>query len=311
MSNILKNGTVLPFGLLSGGSTSSRDAFKKTYQNSSLRVGIVTQSYSVNDPNNITQIFPEYDVMTFEQNEDKGSTTITYKNCIASSSFGSIADFFEVNIRKMKHKKTKGATPSASGQNGSIVLLLCLNGLSDKGIIVGCLTHPDRKTTLKNTEPHLEGEYNGIHIVINSDGSASLVFKGATNNDGHLIDPTQGKTTVKIEKDGSFQVDHATVIFRLDKSGVVSIDAQGDVKVTTQQNAVVTANADATVTCTGTALVEGSTVKLGVGAADAVIKGDAFAKIYNNHSHLGNLGAPTSPPDQMMDPSLSKKVKTE
>lgn len=329
MSNILDNGTVLPFGMLSGSSSSMGDGFKKTYQNSSLRVGIVTQSYAVTDPKNITKIFPEYDVMAFEQNEDQGSTVITYKNCIAASSFGSIADFFEANIRKLKVKKTKGVTPSPSGQDGSIVLLLCLNSLSDKGVIIGCLSHPDRKTNLKDAEPYLEGEYNGVNIKVAKDGSTSLIFKGATDNQGMPVDKEQGNTEIKIDKDGSFQVDHKTITLRLDKTGLASLKAQQDINVTSdkgnitviategkvvvnaKQNVEVNTDADATVTAKGTATVEGKIVKLGAGAAEAVIKGNTFAKLYNAHVHIGNLGVPTGAPLEPMDPSLSKKVLTE
>lgn len=95
MSNILDNGTVLPSGLLSGHSTAVRDAFKKTYENTALRVGIVTQSYGIQDPSNVSKTFPEYDVMAIEQNGDQGSTPITYKRCLAASGFGSIADFLK------------------------------------------------------------------------------------------------------------------------------------------------------------------------------------------------------------------------
>lgn len=330
VSNILDNGTVLPFGLLSGSSSSMGDGFKKSYQNSSLRVGIVIQSYPVSDSKNITKMFPEYDVMTFEQNEDSGSTTITYKNCIAASSFGSIADFFEANIRKLKNKKTKGVTPGPAGQDGSIVLLLCLNGLSDRGIIVGCLSHPDRETTLKDDGPRLEGEYNGVNIKVEKDGSCSLTFKGATDNSGNVLDASQGNTEMKVETDGSYQVSHKNTTLRLDKSGVSSLTTTGDVNITTSKgnvnvnvtkgdiivnapngNITVTVLKDAIFQCQGTATIEGKLIKLGKSAIEAVIKGDTFQELYDSHTHVGNLGFETTPPLKTMKPSLSKKVVTE
>jgi hypothetical protein len=273
MSNILDNGTVLPHGLLSGSSSSMGDAFKKTYQNSSLRVGIVTQSYSVADPKNITKIFPEYDVMTFEQNEDQGSTTITYKNCIAASSFGSIADFFEANIRKLKVKKTKGVTPSPAGQDGSIVLLLCLNGLSDKGVIVGCLSHPDRKTNLKDSEPYLEGEYNGVNIKVGKDGSTSITFKGATDNQGKPVDASQGNTEIKIEKDGSYQVDHDSISFRMDRNGTTTLKGKKDINLITDTNVNVTATKDVNVKCVNAKVDASGKVNVNSGGDTTVVAG--------------------------------------
>lgn len=311
-NNILRNGTVLPSGLLSSSSTSMGDAFKKTYQNHSLRVGIVIQSYGISDPNNINKRVPEYDVMTFEQNEDQGSTTIIYKRCPYATSFGSIADFFEVNLRKLTKKTTQGPTPSPSGQNGAIVLLLCLNSLSDTGIIVGALTHPDRPTTLVDDSPRLAGEYNGVAIAVNPDGSTSLTFNGATDNNGNIIDSSQGSTTLQIKTDGSFVLNHSTINLDLERSGDATITVKGNGNVTINASAAVNVNCEnATVTAQQTATVEGTTVKLGKNASEAVIKGDTFKKYFDQHIHPTAVG-PSGPVVIPMPAStLSTKVKTE
>ena len=312
MSNVLPNGTVLPFGLLSTSSTAMSDAFKKTYQNHALRVGIVIQSYPIKDPNNVNKKVPEYDVMTFEQNEDQGSTVITYKHCTATSSFGSIADFFEVNLRKLKKKKTKGVTPSFNGQNGAIVLLLCLNGMSDKAIIMGALSHPDRPTTLVDDQPRLSGEYNGVAIAVNPDGSTSLTFNGATDNDGNVTNSSQGPTTLQIKTDGSFILTHSTITLDLERSGDATLSVTGNGNVTINGASNVNVNAqNATVTAQQTATVEGQIVKLGKNATEAVIKGDTFKKYFDQHIHPTAVG-PSGPPVTPMPPStLSTKVKTE
>lgn len=241
MSNILDNGTVLPFGLLGPGALMS-DAHKKTYQNFGLKMGIVINSYPKKDAHNISKSVPEYDVMAFESNEDGGSTTITYKNCVAMSSLGSIADFFEADLRKLKNKTSKGSTPNPSKQNGSIVLLLCLNGLSDKAVIIGSLSHPDRPTTLTGDGPRLEGEYNGVNIKVEEDGSTSLTFKGATDNDGKAVDSSQGNTVLSIEKDGTFQMKHKGVTQRHEKKGDSSLTAEGNISNTAKKNFNVTAS---------------------------------------------------------------------
>lgn len=241
VNNFLNNGAVLPSGLLGENHEAAMEGFKKTYQNTSLRVGVVTESYPINHKDNLNKLVPEYDVLCFEQNEDQGSTPINYRHCVAANALGSIADFFEFTIRNIKDKKSKGPTPSPNGQNGSIVLLLCLNGLSDSGIIVGALSHPDRKTTLKDEGPRMEGEYNGLNIKVEKDGSATLTFRGATDNDGKTLDKTQGDTVIGIEKDGSFQVKHKTITQRLDKNGKASLNADDDISNTTKKNFNVTA----------------------------------------------------------------------
>lgn len=241
LNNFLDNGAVLPFGLIGINSEFHLDGFKKTFDNPYLKVGIVTKTYEVSDSNNISKLTPEYDVMVFEQDADRGSTVITYKNCLSSSSLGSIADFLDVKLRSLKKNKKKGTIPSPDGQDGSIVLLLCLNGLSDRGIIIGALKHPDRKTTLLKDGPHLEGEYNGVNIKVNSDGSTSLTFKGATDNEGKVLNKEQGNTVISIEKDGSYQVGHKTATHRMDKNGKVSLSADDDVSNTSKKNFNVTA----------------------------------------------------------------------
>lgn len=238
--NFLENGAVLPSGLLGSDGDIELNGFNKTYKNTSLRIGVIVASYPTSDANNVTKLANEYDVLVFEQQEDQGSTVLRYKNCLSMEGLGSIADFFERTLRPQTVKNPNGFIDT-SGQNGAVVLILCLDGMGEKGIIVGAVTHPDRKTTLKGTDPHLEGEYNGVHIVVNEDGSTSLTFKGATDGSGKATDATQGPTNISIEKDGSVQIDHKTIIQRLDKNGKASLTANDDISNTTKANFNVTA----------------------------------------------------------------------
>jgi len=249
MSNFLDNGTVLPYGLLTHDPNDFVKGFQKSFNNTALRLGIVVRSYDISHVNNITKLSTEYDVIVFEQDANRGVALITYKNCLSADSFGSIADFFEKNFRVQTRKSTVGHEENTKGQDGAVVLVLCLDGTTGKGVILGGLRHPDRASTLSNSAPHLEGEYNGVHIKVNTDGSTSLVFRGATDNNGKVIDSSQGDTTVKIETDGSFQIDHKTITFRLDKNGVATIQAKGDVNVLTDGNANVTAQKNANIQC--------------------------------------------------------------
>ncbi len=310
MNNFLKNGTVLPSGLLTNNSKILLEGFKKSFQNTSLKAGIVVASYGVNDPNNLSKLVVEYDVLAFEQNEDKGSTVSIYKHCPASTPLGSIADFFDVALRPMKSKSTKGSVPSPSGQDGSIVLLLCLNSMSDTAIILGSLAHPDRPSTIPGTDPYLQGEYNGVNIVVNTDGSTALTFRGATDSKGVPTDASQGNTVVSIGKDGTFEVKHKTITLTLDKGGAATLTTSGDTTINCN-NAVVNAKGDSTTTAGGTATVEAPTVKLGKGASEAVVKGDTFKKLFDQHIHPTPIG-PSGPPSMPLSPSaLSTKVKTE
>lgn len=250
MNNFLDNGAVLPHGLLGDHPEQMMSGFNKTYRNFPMRIGVVVHTYVVSDEKNVSKLTPEYDVLVFEQHEDKGATTILYRNCMSAEGLGSVADFFERTLRPMKKKTTKGDSIPMKGQNGAIVLLMCLDGMSDKGVIISAITHPDRKTNLKKEGPMLVGEYNGVNIKVNEDGSTSLTFKGATDNDGKIIDKSQGDTVMDIEKDGSYQVKHKTITQRLDKNGKASLTADDNISNTTKKNFNVTATESINLTAT-------------------------------------------------------------
>lgn len=250
MSNHLFNGTVLPNGLLGDDPQQLMAGFNKSYKNYPMRVGVVMETYTIDNEQNKSKLSTEYDVLVIEQHEDKGATTIMYRNCMSAEGLGSIADFFEKTLRKKKKKTTKGDSTNLNGQNGAVVLMLCLDAMSDKGIIISQLTHPDRKTTLKTDEPRLEGEYNGVNIKVETDGSTMLTFRGATDNDGKIIDSSQGDTIIKIEKDGSYQVNHKTITQRFAKDGKASLTADDDISNTTKKNFNVNATENINLTAT-------------------------------------------------------------
>src|ERR1019366_5470983 len=99
MDNFLNNGTVLPSGLLEYSGMDMMEGFNKTYRNTSLRMGIVVDAYVISDARNLSKLTTEYDVLVFEQNEDRSSSVLRYKNCISQDGIGAIADFFEKTLR--------------------------------------------------------------------------------------------------------------------------------------------------------------------------------------------------------------------
>lgn len=248
--NFIENGAVLPGGLLSVEKAASLNAFARNFQNNTMRVGVVVASYAVSDDKNNSKLAMEYDVVTLEQNEDRGGTSILYRNCLSMEGLGSIADYFEKSLRPRTKKDNAGPATNLAGQDGNIVLLLCLDGNASKGIVLGSLGHPDRKTGIKDSEPFLQGEYNGVNVVINSDGSSSLTWKGATKSDGTAADKTQGNTEIDIEKDGSFQLKHSTITQRFDRNGKSTLTTTDDVTTTTQKSFNVTATENVVITST-------------------------------------------------------------
>lgn len=226
----LPSGSILPHGLLSEDVKSQVAGFSKTYENYPLRAGIVVKSYPVSDKNNVSKLTVEYDVIVLEQDSNRAIVPITYKNCISADGLGSIADFFEVRLRSQK-KKGKSQGRDFFGQDGAIVLILCLDGSSEKGIILGGLNHPGRKSKLTADEKKLAGEFNGISVEVNDDGSAKLQFKGATDNEGKVLDSEQGNTDISIEKDGTIELKHKGVTNRMQKDGKVELLAENSITI--------------------------------------------------------------------------------
>lgn len=279
-SNFLDNGTVLPFGLLGGQNTEQAlAAFNRTYANTGLKAGIVIKAYSSTDPKNITGLCTEYDVCVVEQSGDSGTVPTVYKNCLSSQGMGSIADYFEAALRPSTIQQVGKGPITFKDQDGSVVFIQCLDGMSEKGIIVGSFNNPNRPTKLTNTEPKLQGEYNGVNIVVNTDGSTVLSAKGPTNHKGAPTNGAFGVTEFKIEADGSFQLDHSTITIRADKKGTLTITSSADTvincdnaKVNAKSNANVTAGADCNVKASGKVTVQAGADCNVTASGNAVVK---------------------------------------
>jgi phage gp45-like len=311
MTNFLENGTVMPHGLLSCSPSDFSRGFHKSYSNTALRFGVIKNIYAVNDPNNISKLTTEYDVDVLEQDADRGIAPVTYKNCLTVDSLGSIADYFEKNFR-VQTETDNQALPLTKGQNGATVLVLCLDATTGKGVIVGGINHPDRPTNLTTTEPQLYGEYNGVAVVVNPDGSTSLTFKGQTDSYGVPTDASQGNTVVEIERDGTFQVANSEVTIRMDKtSKELTLSSTGNWTVNIQGNTNITTQGDANIIAQGNTVVDGASIKLGANASHPLIFGDLFMALFNSHVHPTGVG-PSGPPTTPMPASdLSTKVTTE
>lgn len=183
---------------------------KRIFGDTSLKVGIVVKVHEIEDEGNIGKKIPEYDVLVVQQDSNNSMEPVIYKNCINIDGFGGKADYLEYKLRKnpKSQKKPEGSLDTNfQEQFGSMVLLLCLDGSTDKGIIVKSVHHNGRKTTLtKDADIHLEGEYNGLNWQINKDGELTITFKSKTDNEGKPQDEESGGTTLKMDKEGSVDI---------------------------------------------------------------------------------------------------------
>jgi hypothetical protein len=245
-----KKGVVLPSGLMDRPKEERISYFNRKYQNTPLRMGCIVKIHEVDDKTNVSKLFVEYDVVTDEQKVTLGQSFTTYPNCIALDSLGGLADFFEAKLRVSKDEKFEKSYDFKK-QDGTMVLILCIDGFSDKPIIIGGVGHQARKTNLtKNNELHLEGEYNGMNWRVNKDGELKITFKSKTDNKGKPQDEKAGGTFFEINKKGSVDIntnlegDDETYM-RMDKENKdVGLKAGANIGLTAKKNIELTAEAD-------------------------------------------------------------------
>lgn len=274
---MIKYQPVLPSSLLEQRDEEAVNFEKKIGNNMYLRVGVVVEIFEMDDEKNVSKMMPEYDVMVIE----KKNTTL-YKNCIAMDGFGGIGDFFNVKFRKPKDSKKVRKSGSFKKQNGSLVLLLCIDGSSDQAVIVGSMAHPDRKNgqLKKDLGHHMEGEFNGVNWKVDKDGQLIITFKSPTDNDGKAKDDKAGGSTIKMEKDGSIEAaDGNKEKIRIDKTKkTVSVTAESDISNTTDANFNVTAKKNISMKSTADLLAEaGGSVNAKSGGAFNIKSDGAFS----------------------------------
>jgi len=194
------------------------DFTKQVFNNTALKLGVVVEILDPENEDNISGLGPEYTVMVIEQDGHNGINTSIYKNCLAMDSFGGIADFFQFKRRAPLDKTKVLNDGSVKEQEGSMVLLLCLDGNAEKAVIIGQMQNSSRKTVINEaSELHAEGEFNGLRYSVDKDGAFTMVFKGATDEDGVPKDAEVGGTELKIEKDGSIEINDSTLSAKLAK----------------------------------------------------------------------------------------------
>lgn len=314
-----KTGYVPPTGLLSKVEKKAVSSFNKKYKNTPLRMGCITRVYEIDDENNTSKgTAVQYDVITEEQKEDKGNNYPTYPRCIALDGIGGIGDFFEYKLRTSDSEQFE-KIHQFKKQNGSLVLVLCLDGFSEKGIIIGGFKHPARETKLtKDAGLHLEGEYNGVNWQINKDGELTITFKSKTDNDGKPQDETAGGTTVKMDKEGSIDIntnlegDEETYV-RMDKKNKdiglkagqhigftakknIGMNADGEIKGKAKANVELVAEGAAKISAKSSLTLEGEsevTVKGGTLTLDTPkIFANASQIFLSGKVYVGDGGAP-------------------
>lgn len=148
----------------------------------------------------------------------------------------------------------------------------------------------------------IKDSYANAHSLIYDTVTVGNVKVYFTEKKGLMLD--YKSSTINIKADESIEIKNlGGDVIILTKDGNLSIKVRKDVNVECQ---------NAKVTASQKVHLDTPNVELGQSAAEAVIKGDTFQDLFNTHTHIGNLGAPTGPPiNPLTGLELSKVSKTQ
>lgn len=216
-----------------------------------------------------------------------------------------------------------GSSPSGGGffsvpKKGSIVSVK---------FDMGNIYHPEyffEQKIADDVKTEVEPDYptndhtKTTHILLyDTADPKNLIKVYYTTSKGLMLDFLETQINIKQNKDVEIHTaDGENIIEMQNNSGQINITTKND-NVTINSNTMdtIVKCKNAKITATDSIHLDCSkpaSIKLGASVTDAVVLGDKFKAYFDGHTHIGNLGAPTSPPIVPMLPTtLSKTVKTQ
>jgi hypothetical protein len=153
--------------------------------------------------------------------------------------------------------------------------------------------------TLEDGVSEATNEREGEHIKVFFTEEKGLMMDYTT---------TEGPTTVNVKPDNSVEIINAngdSIIMLND--GNITFTHSAQVTINSGANTEINCE-DAIINCKNMVVNHASSIELGEGASEPLVLGNLMTTLFNSHTHIGNHGAPTSPPMQPMSGAqLSKK----
>jgi hypothetical protein len=137
----------------------------------------------------------------------------------------------------------------------------------------------------QDARKEIENSYTNAHIIVYdtvTEGALKIFF---TEEKGLMIDYKKSQINIKPDK--------SIVIQNASGKGKVEMLDDGNMNIT--QAETITAK------CKKLVVNHSDAIELGDGKLEKMLLGETFQKWFNDHQHIGNMGAPTSPP---MKPSI-------
>ena len=144
------------------------------------------------------------------------------------------------------------------------------------------------------------------HVLLYDTASNKKLKIFFTSTKGLMLDFQE--TQINIKDDKSIDIHTAS-----GKSKIELLD-DGTLNITHTNNINIKTDVDINIECKNAIIDHSNSIELGKGASEKLVLGDSFLALFNQHTHIGNLGAPTSPPITPMTPTQhlsNKQVKTK
>lgn len=166
---------------------------------------------------------------------------------------------------------------------------------------------------------------SGHTIVLddNTDDDAAAIR--VTSQGGHTlnIDDSGGTGKIEVKTSGGHEMvldDEGGTVTLSDSSGnklsfdansgTLTVESTGDQTLKGQAGITIEVMSSATIKAAAGITLDSTSVKLGTGASMALVN-ETFLNIFNTHMHVGNLGAPTSPPVVPAIPNVQTTIFTK
>jgi uncharacterized protein involved in type VI secretion and phage assembly len=137
--------------------------------------------------------------------------------------------------------------------------------------------------------PQVTIQSQGGHTLVLSDASDQNKIELATAG-GHsvVLDDAGGTVTIEDSLGNQIVLDA--------NGGSVTVEASGNCQVVVGASSLdIEAGGTVTISAPSGVTIDSTSIKLGNSAAMTLVN-DTFLDIFNTHTHVGNMGAPTSPP---------------
>jgi uncharacterized protein involved in type VI secretion and phage assembly len=134
-------------------------------------------------------------------------------------------------------------------------------------------------------------------VTIQSQGGHTIVLSDASDQNNIELATAGGHSVVLDDAGGTITIaDSAGNQIVLDANGgSMTVETSGDQDQAVGGNLSINVTGTATISAPSGVTIDSTSIKLGNSAAMTLVN-DTFLDIFNTHTHVGNVGAPTSPP---------------